>query len=100
MAFMKSLDAYENSFDNYEEYALDVFEKHSKIIDNVTNVTRLNNQAFDKVINEANKYGFGDILKEAKYYLAMNNALLRQIVKASKYYIERVMNYEGDRHGK
>lgn len=95
IATMKSLDAYENSFDNYEEfteYALDVFKKHNKIIDNVTALADLNNKAFDKIKEESNKYGFSDILKEANYYLALNNELLVNIKDASKYYIERLMN--------
>lgn len=97
IATMKSLDAYENSFDNYEEfteYALDVFKKHNKIIDNVAALAKLNNNAFDKVKKEAEKYGFGDILKEANYYLALNNELLINIKDVSNYYIERLMNYE------
>ena len=94
IATMKSLDAYENSFDNYEEltaYALDVFKKHNKIIDNVAALAKLNNKAFDKIKAEAIKYGFGDILKEADYYLAVNNALLINIKDASKYYTENYM---------
>ena len=96
MATMKSLDAYEISFDNYEEftnYALNVFEQHNKIIDNVAAMANLNNKAFKKVKDEAKTYGFGDILKEAKYYLALNNELLINIKDASKYYTERLMNY-------
>lgn len=94
MATMKSLDVYENSFDNYEEFTDDVFKQHNKIIDNVAALAKLNNNAFDKIKDEANKYGFGDILKEANYYLALNNELLTDIKDASKYYIERLMNYE------
>lgn len=78
---------------DYEElanYKIDVINTHGQIIDNVTNIASLNNQAFKKIINEGKMYGFSDILKEAKYYLAMNNTLLRQTVKASKRYIERL----------
>lgn len=95
IAAMKSLDIDENSFDTYEEftnYTLNVFfEKHNKIIDNVATIANLNNKAFDKVIAEANKYGFVDILKEAKYYLAVNNELITNIKDASKYYVENYM---------
>lgn len=94
MATMKSLDVYENSFDNYEEFTDYIFKQHNKIIDNVAALAKLNNNAFDKVKKEAEKYGFGDILKEANYYLALNNELLTDIKDASKYYIERLMNYE------
>ena len=92
---MKSLDAYETSFDSYEEftdYTLNVFFKeHNKIIDNVAALANLNNKALDKIKAEANKYGFGDILKEADYYLAVNNELLINIKDASKYYTENYM---------
>lgn len=94
MATMKSLDAYENSFYNSEEFTDYIFKQHNKIIDNVAALAELNNKAFDKIKDEANKYGFGDILKEANYYLALNNELLTDIKDASKYYIERLMNYE------
>ena len=97
LANMKSLDAYDKEFNSYEDftdYTLDVLKKHSKIVDNVATLADLNNKAFDKVIDEANKYGFSDILKEAKYYLAVNNELLVNIKDASKYYTERLMNYE------
>ena len=82
---------------NYEEltnYKIDVFKTHGHIMDNVKFLNNLNNQAFKKIIDEADKYGFSDILDEANYYLAMNRTLLRQTVKASKYYTERLMNYE------
>ena len=77
---------------NYEEiasYKIDVFKTHGHIMDNVKFLANLNNKAFTKVKDEAEKYGFGNILDEAKYYLAMNNTLLGQIVKASKYYTEK-----------
>ena len=95
MATMKSLDAYETSFDSYEElgdYVVNVFFKeHNKIIDNVAILANLNNKAFDKVKDEAKKYGFEDILKEAKYYLALNKELLINVKDASKYYTEQYM---------
>ena len=78
---------------NYEElanYKIDVFKTHGHIMDNVTSMASLNNQAFKKIKDEAKKYGFNDILDEANYYLAANNYLLRQIVEASKYYMERI----------
>ena len=69
-------------------YKIDVINTHGYIIDNVTKMASLNNQAFKKIINEVKMYGFSDILDEAKYYLAANNYLLRQTVEASKSYIE------------
>ena len=78
---------------NYEElanYKIDVFKTHGHIMDNVTSMASLNNQAFKKIKDEAKKYGFNDILDEANYYLAANNYLLKQIVEASKYYMERI----------
>ena len=78
---------------NYEElanYKIDVFKTHGHIMENVTYMAKLNNKAFDKVIDEANKYGFSDILEEANHYLAVNHYLLKQIVEASKYYMERI----------
>lgn len=96
IAIIKSLDAYENSFDTYEEftdYTINVFFKeHNKIIDNVAALANLNNKALDKIKAEAAKYGFGDILKEAEYYLALNKELLINIKDASKYYIEKYMD--------
>ena len=96
VALIKSLDAYEKEFNSYEEftdYTLNVFfEKHNKIIDNVAALANLNNKALDKIKAEANKYGFGDILKEAEYYLASNKELLISIKNVSKYYIENYMN--------
>ena len=80
---------------NYEEiasYKIDVLNTHGHIMDNVKFLAKLNNKAFTKVIEEAEKYGFNDILKEAKYYLAMNTTLLIQTVKASKRYIESYMD--------
>ena len=95
IATMRSLDAYENSFDSYEEftdYTINVFFKeHNKIIDNVATLANLNNKAFKKISDEAAKYGFGDILDEANYYLAVNNNLLIDIKNASKYYTENYM---------
>lgn len=95
IALMKSLDAYESNFDNYEEftdYTINVFFKtHNKIIDNVAALANLNNKALDKIKAEANKYGFGDILKEADYYLALNKELLINIKDASNYYTENYM---------
>ena len=95
MATIKSLDAYETSFDSYEElgdYVVNVFFKeHNKIIDNVAALANLNNKAFKKISDEAAKYGFGDILDEAKHYLAVNNELLINIKDASKYYTENYM---------
>ena len=67
---------------------------HKQIIDNAKSIVKLNNKAFDKVIDEANKYGYGNILDEAKYYLAINENVLRNLLEASKYYTERLMNYE------
>ena len=95
IATMKSLDAYENSFDNYEEltdYVVNVFFKeHNKIIDNVASMASLNNKALEKIIDEVKKYGFNDILDEAKNYIALNKELLINIKDASKYYTEKYM---------
>ena len=81
-AFMRSLDKKVRLMEfnaNYEElanYKIDVINTHGYIIDNVTNMASLNNQAFKKITDEAKIYGFSDILKEAKYYLAANHSLL------------------------
>ena len=95
LAIMKSLDAYETSFDSYEElgdYVVNVFFKeHNKIIDNVAALANINNKAFKKISDEAAKYGFGDILAEANNYLAVNTNLLIDIKNASKYYTENYM---------
>ena len=67
------------SSSNYEEiasYKIDVFKTHGHIMDNVKFLANLNNQAFKKIIDEGKMYGFSDILKEAKYYLAANHSLL------------------------
>lgn len=96
LAKMKSLDVYEKEFsdnEKLEEYKLNVIKENSNIIDNVTNIAKLNNQAFAKVVDEAKKYGYNNILDEAKQYLAKNNDLLTSIKDASKYYIEKLMNY-------
>ena len=82
---------YSNS--NYLElanYKIDVIKTHSYIIDNVANMASLNNQAFKKITDEAKIYGFSDILKEAKYYLAANHSLLGWTKDASKRYIEKL----------
>ena len=79
---------FNTNYEEYSNYKIDVFKTHGRIMDNVKFMASLNNKAFTKVKDEANKYGFNDILKEANYYLAMNNALLRQIVKVSNSYIE------------
>lgn len=71
-------------------YKIDVIKTHSYIIDNVISLASLNNQAFKKIIDEAKMYGFSDILKEAKYYLAANRSLLGWTKDASKRYIERL----------
>lgn len=95
-ALMHSLDKkvrlmeFNADYEELANYKIDVINTHGYIIDNVTNLASLNNQAFKKIMYEANMYGFNDILKEAKYYLAMNNTLLRQTTKASKRYIERL----------
>lgn len=77
---------------NYEEltnYKIYVFKTHGHIMDNVKFLANLNNKAFDKVKDEAAKYGFNDILNEANYYLNNNKYLLGNIIENSKYYIER-----------
>ena len=79
-----------STYEELSSYKIDAIKTHGHIMDNVKFLANLNNQAFTKVKDEAAKYGFGDILKEAKYYLTMNNTLLRQTVKASKRYIERL----------
>ena len=95
-ALMHSLDKkvrlmeFNADYEELANYKIDVINTHGYIIDNVTNMASLNNKAFYKIIDEVKMYGFSDILKEAKYYLAMNNTLLRQTVKASKRYIERL----------
>ena len=79
---------------NYEErasYKIDVFKTHGHIMDNVKFLANLNNKAFTKVKDEAEKYGFSDILDEARYYLAANKYLLGNIIEASKYYTEKYM---------
>ena len=79
------------SSSNYEEiasYKIDVFKTHGHIMDNVKFLANLNNQAFTKVKNEAEKYGFSDILDEANYYLNNNKYLLGNIIETSKYYTE------------
>ena len=76
------------SYEEFASYKIDVFKTHGHIMDNVKFLANLNKQAFTKVKDEAEKYGFSDILDEAKYYLAANNYLLRQIVEATKYYTE------------
>ena len=93
---IRSLDIYEkeNEFNSYEEhtdYALYVFDEHKKILDNVTNMLKLNKAALKKIKDEANKYGFSDILDEANYYLNNNNYLLGNIIETSKYYTENYM---------
>ena len=78
---------------NYEEianYKIYAFKTHGHIMDNVKFLAKLNNKAFTKVKDEAEKYGFNDILDEANYYLALNKKLLGNIIEASKYYIERL----------
>ena len=80
---------------NYEElanYKIDVFRTHGHIMDNVKFMASLNNQAFKKITDEAKKYGYSDILYEATLYLNNNNNLLENLLEASKYYTERLMN--------
>ena len=76
---------------NYEElasYKIDVFKIHGHIMDNVKFLANLNNKAFTLVKDEAEKYGFSDILDEARYYLAANKYLLGNIIETTKYYTE------------
>ena len=86
----------DTDFNNYVLSAqkIHAIKVHKQIIDNAKSIVRLNNKAFDKVIDEAKKYGYGNILDEAKYYLAINENVLRDLLEASKYYTERLMNYE------
>ena len=80
---------------NYEEltnYKIEAFKTHGHIMDNVKFLAKINNKAFTKVKDEANRYGFNDILYEANYYLNNNKYLLGNIIENSKYYIERLMN--------
>ena len=83
-------------FNNYVLSAqkIHAINVHKQIIDNAKSIVMLNNKAFDKVIDEAKMYGYGNILDEAKYYLAINENVLRNLLEASKYYTERLMNYE------
>ena len=86
----------DTDFNNYVLSAqkIHAIKVHKHIIDNAKSIVRLNNKAIDKVIDEAKKYGYGNILDEAKYYLAINENVLRDLLEASKYYTERLMNYE------
>ena len=86
----------DTDFNNYVLSAqkIHAIKVHKQIIDNAKSIVRLNNKAFDKVIDEAKTYGYGNILDEAKYYLAINENVLRDLLEASKYYTERLMNYE------
>lgn len=56
----------------------------------IKNISELNNNSFNSTIEEANKYGYANILKEAKYYLIKNEALLADIAKTSVGYIENL----------
>lgn len=85
--------------DDFNNYVLNAQKHHTisvhqHIINNAKNIVKLNNKAFDKVIEEAKIYGYSDILDEAKYYLVVNEYFLRELIVASKYYTERLMNYE------
>ena len=78
---------------NYEEianYKIYAFKTHGHIMDNVKFLAKLNNKAFTKVKDEAEKYGFNDIFDEANDYLVLTKKLLGNIIEASKYYIERL----------
>ena len=79
---------FNTSYEELSSYKTDVFKTHGHIMDNVKFLANLNNKAFTKVKDEANKYGFSDILDEANYYLALNKKLLGNIIETSKYYIE------------
>lgn len=79
------------SYEEFASYKIDVFKTHGHIMDNVRDLANLNNKAFDKVKDEAKKYGFNDILDEANYYLNHNKYLLGNIIKATKYYTEKYM---------
>ena len=85
-----------NDFNNYVLNAqkLHTISVHKHIINNARMIVKLNNKAFDKVKDEAKIYGYINILDEAKYYLAMNENILRNLLEASKYYTKRLMNYE------
>lgn len=86
----------DTDFNNYVLSAqkIHTIKVHKHIIDNAKKIVRLNNKAFNKVIEEAKMYGYSNILDEAKYYLAVNENFLRNLLYASKYYTERLMNYE------
>ena len=79
---------FNTSYEELASYKIDVFKTHGHIMDNVKFLANLNNKAFDKVIDEAKKYGFNDILDEANYYLALNKKLLGNIIETSNYYTE------------
>ena len=76
------------SYEEFANYKIDVINTHGHIMDNVKFLAKLNNKAFTLVKDEAAKYGFSDILKEANYYLNHNKYLLENIIKATKYYTE------------
>ena len=79
---------FNTSYEELASYKIDVFKTHGHIMDNVKFLASLNNKAFKKIKDEANKYGFSDILNEANYYLTNNKYLLGNIIEATKYYTE------------
>ena len=88
IATIKSLDIMPENVGDYKNYIANSLIKAGNIADNIKNIANLNNKSFHKIINEAKKYGYGNILDEAKYYLGMNNILLKDILKATKDYAE------------
>lgn len=88
MATIQSLDIIPENVGDYKNYIANTIIKAGNIVDQIKNISELNNKSFHKIINEAKKYGYGNILDEAKYYLAMNNILLKDVLRASGHYVE------------
>ena len=88
IATIQSFDTLPENVGDYKNYIANTLIKTGDIADNIKNIAKLNNKCFHKIIDEAKKYGFSNILDEAKYYLAMNNILLKDILKATKDYVE------------
>lgn len=96
---MKSLDVYEKGFvdeEALEEYRENVLKQHEKILDDVVDICRMNSTVFDKISEEAKKYGYNDIYTEAMLYLVKNYDFLEDVIDASEYYAERLANYQID----
>lgn len=88
MATIQSFDIMPENVGDYKNYIANTLVKAGDIVDQIKKLSELNNKSFHKIIYEAKKYGYGNILDEAKYYLAMNNALLKDALRASRYYAE------------